>query len=103
LKHAESKTGESGATESVEDTEYSTMRNKELIYRMDKTSRSAEWMWDKDVFATNSRKTMCPLIPTMCPLSPIGHKSWLVDSVATTHVSITTKMMTSIAKDSIRR
>jgi hypothetical protein len=32
----------------------------------------------------------------MCPLTPSGHKSWLVDSGATTHVSITTKMTTNI-------
>ena len=88
-KHTESKTSESGATKSVEDMEYSTMRNEELVYRMDKTSRSVEWMWDEEVFATNSRKTMCPLTPS-------GHESWLVDSGATTHVSITTKMMTNI-------
>ena len=46
-------------------------------------------MWDEEVFATNSRKTMCPLTPS-------GHESWLVDSGATTHVSINTKMMTNI-------
>ena len=81
-KHPESKTGESDATESVEDTECLNTRNEEPVYRMDKRSRSAEWMWDEEVFATNSRKTMCPLTPS-------GHESCLVDSGATTHVSST--------------
>ncbi len=41
-KHKESKTRESDATKNVEDTEYSTTRHEELVYRMDKISRSMQ-------------------------------------------------------------
>ena len=89
LYYEESKTGESEAEENVEITECNTEEKEESEYRMDKTSRSADWMWDEQVFATNSRKFMSPVTES-------GHESWLVDSGATTHVSINTKMMTNL-------
>ena len=62
---------------------------KEIIYQMEKTSHGAEWMWDEEVFATNSLKTMSPVTES-------GHESWLVDSGATTHVSINTIKMSNL-------
>ena len=87
--YEESKTAESEAEKSVEYTERTNEEKEESENRMDKSSRSADWMWDEQVFATNlgkftSRVTEC------------GHESWLVDSGATTHVSINTKMMNNL-------
>jgi hypothetical protein len=90
IHYEESKTGESEAEEKVKSTiRLTTNIDGESEYRMDKTSRSAEWMWDEQVFATNSRKFMSHVTES-------GHESWLVDSGATTHVSINTKMMTNL-------
>ena len=44
---------------------------------------------DEEVFATNSLKTMSPVTES-------GHESWLVDSGATTHVSINTIKMSNL-------
>ena len=87
--YEESKTGESEAERKVENTESITEAQEESEYRMDKPSQGAEWMWDEQVFATNSRKFMSTVTES-------GHESWLVDSGATTHVSINTKMMTNL-------
>ena len=46
-------------------------------------------MWDEEVVATNSLKTMSPVTES-------GHESWLVDSGATTHVSINTIKMSNL-------
>ncbi|KAI2512201.1 hypothetical protein MHU86_2288 [Fragilaria crotonensis] len=89
IHYEESKTGESEAAEKVENTEFTNEEQEEPEYRMDKSSQGAEWMWDEQVFATNSRKFMSPVTES-------GHESWLVDSGATTHVSINTKMMTNL-------
>ncbi|KAI2504335.1 Reverse transcriptase (RNA-dependent DNA polymerase) [Fragilaria crotonensis] len=89
MHYEESKTGESEAERKVENTESITEAQEEFEYRMDKSSQGAEWMWDEQVFATNSRKFMSPVTES-------GHESWLVDSGATTHVSINTKMMTNL-------
>jgi len=62
---------------------------KEIMYQIEKTSHGAEWMWDEEVFATN-------LLKTMSPVTESGHKSWLVDSGATTHVSINTIKMSDL-------
>ena len=62
---------------------------------MEKTSHGAEWVWDEDVFVTNSLKTMSPVTES-------GHKSWLVDSGATTHVSINTIKISNLQTEHVR-
>ena len=63
--------------DNVNNDEDKIVNEKEIIYQMEKTSHGAEWMWDEEVFATNSLKTMSPVTES-------GHESWLVDSGAIT-------------------
>ena len=78
--------------EEKKDEKVTTKEDPKIEYRMDKSSGSAPWNWDEEVFATNSGKYG----KTMSHYDEKGFESWLVDSGATTHVSTNTMAMSNI-------